>query len=136
MVSATDMPGAVLHKSTNSGYNWSTVMTLNNSGLNIMYSLSSVYMKDGNTGFATGSHQLYSQTRAIFTVPPIQATIGLGWFNRHRRRNSIYCVHFETPDRFASGNGVIMRSTNGGANWEEQTSGTTLSLTAVFMQNA
>ncbi len=139
VASATDMPGAVIYKSTNSGNNWSTVLALNNSGIDVMYSLSYIYFKDPLTGFSTGNRTSYGQV----------------WGNIHRTTNggdnwtvcgsigpssgsAMFGIHFGEPNTgFTVGNnGVVMRSTNGGMNWESQSTGITNSLYTVYMLNA
>jgi len=139
MVCATDMPGAVINKSTDGGNSWSTVMTQNNSGLNITYSLSSVYCKDENTIFATGSNNIFGQNwgriyRSTNAGNNWETVGNIGPAAGH----NITCVYFgDNQAGFAAGNsGVIMRSANSGANWEAQASGTTISLTGVHMLNA
>lgn len=139
MVSATDMPGAVLHKSTDGGTGWSTVLTQNNSGLNTTYSLSSVYCKDENTIFAMGSSNSYGQNYGLIyrssnggnnweTVRSIGPSAGY----------NMKCIHFgDIQSGFAIGSeGIIMRSTNTGANWETQISGTSVSLNGIHMLNS
>jgi photosystem II stability/assembly factor-like uncharacterized protein len=139
LVSATDMPGAVLHKSTNGAATFSTVLTQTNSGLNIVYTLSSVYSKDENTCFATGSYTNNSQTWSRIYR---STNAGNNWETAANAGpasgSSLMCIHFgDGQSGFAAGNnGMILRSTNGGANWEQQYSGVTVNLTGIFMLNA
>ncbi|MFC2092542.1 T9SS type A sorting domain-containing protein [Bacteroidota bacterium] len=139
MVCVTDMPGALIYKSTNTGYNWTTALTLNNSGLDISYTLSSIFFKDGNTGFATGSNLYYGSTFGqIYRSTnggnnwELAANVG------STSGNNINAVHFsDSENGFAAGtNGLIMRSTNSGANWIQQSSGTSATLNGIFMINA
>ncbi|MBL7128192.1 MAG: T9SS type A sorting domain-containing protein [Ignavibacteria bacterium] len=139
MVCVTDMPGALIYKSTNTGYNWSTVLMLNNSGLNISYTLSYIYFKDDNTGFATGSNYYYGTTwgqiyRSTNSGNNWELVSNIG----SAAGNNINAVHFgDNSIGFAAGsNGMILRSTNSGANWVSQTSGTTATLNGIFMINA
>ena len=139
LVSAVDMPGAIIYKSTNSGYNWTAVLTLSNSGLEIMHSLSYIYFKDPLTGFCTGSRTFYGQNWGNIyrttnggdnweVTGSVGPTVGSG----------LNGVDFgDSSVGFAVGNnGVIMRSTNGGVNWAVQSTGTTATLNAVYMLNA
>ena len=139
MVCVSDMPGSLVYKSINTGYNWSTVLTLNNSGMDISYTLSSIYFKDGNTGFATGSHYYYSSVwgqiyRSTNSGNNWELTANVG----SATGNCINAVHFgDSSNGFAAGtNGIILRSTNGGANWISQLSGTAASLNGILMINA
>ena len=139
MVCVTDMPGALVYKSTNTGYNWLTGLTLNNSGLDDSYFLSSIYFKDGNTGFAAGSHYYYGNSfgqiyRSTNSGNNWNLTANVGPATGY----NINAVYFgDNSIGFAVGsNGLILRSTNSGANWVLQSSGTAASLNGVFMINA
>jgi photosystem II stability/assembly factor-like uncharacterized protein len=138
IASATDMPGAVIYKSTNSGYNFSTVLNLVNSGFDVMYSLSHIYFKDPATGFCTGNRSSYGQ---VYGTIYRTTNGGDNWQiccnAGPSEGNVLFGVHFgETSTGFAvGGNGIIMRSTNGGVNWSAQSSGVTGSLNAVYMLN-
>lgn len=139
MVCVTDMPGALIYKSTNTGYNWSTVLMLNNSGMDISYTLSSIYFKDGNTGFATGSNYYYGQT---FGQIYRSTNSGNNWdlvFNYGPALGyNINAIHFgESSIGFAVGiYGGVAKTYNSGASWFEQPSGVSATLNGVFMINA
>jgi hypothetical protein len=112
---------------------------LNNSGLNISYTLSSIYFKDGNTGFASGSNYYYGTTwgqlyRSTNSGNNWELAANVG----SAAGNNINAVHFgDNSIGFAAGsNGIILRSTNVGANWVSQTSGTAATLNSIFMINA
>jgi photosystem II stability/assembly factor-like uncharacterized protein len=129
----------LIYKSTNTGFNWSTGLTLNNSGLDDSYFLSAIYFKDNNTGFAVGSHYYYGQTfgqiyRSINGGNNWNLAANIG----PATGSNINAVHFGDGSKgFAAGsNGIILRSTNSGANWTLQSSGTAASLNGVFMINA
>lgn len=139
LTSATDMPGAVIYKSTNSGYNWSTVHTLNNSGLDVMYSLGCIYFKDALTGFSTGSCISYSQMWGhIYKTINGGDNWSLSGVTPSAANSCINGIYFGDPSTgFAAGNnGVIMRSTNSGSNWDVQSTGTTTVLNSIYMLNA
>lgn len=136
---AVDMPGAKIFKSTNNGNNWSEVMTLNNSGLNQTYSLSYIYFKNAVTGFCTGSHtfngpvwgDIYRTTNA-----------GNNWSAAGSigpaTGSALFGISFgdSLSGTAVGNNGVIMRSTNGGANWFVQAGASTNTLKAVHMLNS
>jgi photosystem II stability/assembly factor-like uncharacterized protein len=139
LIACTDMPGAVIFKSTNTGNNWTTAMQLNNSGLDVTYSLSYIYFKDQMTGFCTGSRTSYGQTLGSLYR---STNGGDNWIltasSGPQTESGLHGVHFSEPNTgFTVGNnGVIMRSTDGGANWSAQSSTTNNSLNAVYMLNA
>jgi photosystem II stability/assembly factor-like uncharacterized protein len=139
LASATDMPGAVIYKSTNSGYNWLTVHTLNNSGLDVMYSLTSIYFKDPSTGFSTGNCTSYGQIWGyVYRTSNGGDNWNLAGSTPSAAGSCLNSVYFGDPvTGFTVGNnGVIMCSTNGGTIWSTQQSVTSVSLNAVYMLNA
>jgi photosystem II stability/assembly factor-like uncharacterized protein len=139
MVCASDMPGAVIHKSTNSGTNFSTVMTMNNSGLNTTYYLNSIYFKDSFTGFATGSYtSLPGNYGTIYRSTNAGDNWSGGTVIGPDTGLTINAVHFgDINTGYAVGSkGKILKSTNAGANWFQLTSGTTAFLTGVCFINS
>ncbi len=136
---ATDLPGAAIYKSVDTGMNWSAVLTLNNSGLDIMYSLSCIYFKNPMTGFCTGSRISYGQQwGTIYRT----SNGGQNWevcgSVGPAPGSALFGIHFGEPNTgFAVGNnGVIMCSTNGGSNWTVQSGVTTENLNGVHMLNS
>lgn len=139
MVCASDMPGAVIHKSTNTGNNFSTVLTMNNSGLNTTYYLNSIYFKDGNTGFATGSYtSLGANYGTIYRSTNAGDNWGAATTFGPDSGMSINSIHFgDSLNGFVVGNkGKILRTINGGLNWVTQVSGVNTSLNGIYMCNA
>lgn len=139
VVCGTEMPGAIIYKSTNTGNNFSAVLTLANSGLDVMYSLNSVYFKNGNTGFAVGSHSSYGPTFGdIYRT----TNSGNNWSGiasiGPEAGISLNAIHFcDSLNGFVVGNnGKILRSTNGGVNWTTQNTPSTVRLTGIHMVNA
>jgi photosystem II stability/assembly factor-like uncharacterized protein len=138
LIACTDLPGAAIFKSSNTGNNWISVLSLNNSGVDIVYSLSYICFKDNFTGFCAGSHIYYSQTWGDVYMT---TNGGINWEitggSGPLAGSAMHGVHFGVPNTgFAVGNnGVILHTSNGGLNWISQSSGTSNSLNAVYMLN-
>jgi len=138
LIACTDLPGAAIFKSSNTGINWTSVLFLNNSGTDIIFTLSYICFKNNLTGFCTGSHTFYGQTWG-----DVHRTTngGINWEitggSGPLAGNEMQGVCFGDPNTgFAVGNnGVILCSSNGGTNWTSQSSGTSNNLNAVYMLN-
>ncbi|MBI5402440.1 MAG: T9SS type A sorting domain-containing protein [Ignavibacteriae bacterium] len=139
LVCGTDLGGAVIYKSTNSGNSFNVGLMLNNNDLTVMYALNSVFFKNSNTGFATGSRTVNGANYADIYR---STNSGDSW-NLHFNIGpdsgvSFNSVHFsDSLNGFAAGSkGKIVRSTNGGDNWIVQNTGTSSTLNQIFMVNA
>ncbi len=138
IASAVDMPGSVIYKSTNSGYNFSTVLNLVNSGFDVTYALAHIYFKDPATGFCTGTRSSYGQ---VYGTIYRTTNGGDNWQiccnEGPAAGNVLLGIYFgDALTGFAAGgNGMIIRSTNCGANWSAQSSGITGPLNAIYMLN-
>lgn len=139
VVCGTDLPGAIIYKSTNTGNSFFTVLTLSNSGLDVLYSLNSIYFKNSNTGFATGSHTSYGPT---FGDIYRSTNAGDNWSNiasiGPETGICLNAIHFgDSLNGYVVGNnGKILRSTNGGVNWTTQNAPSSVRLTGIHMVNA
>lgn len=137
-IACTDLPGAAIFKSVNTGYNWTSVLFLNNSGVDMTYSLTHIYFKDRATGFSTGSHTFFGQTWGDVHR---STNGGINWTmvgsTASQSGSGLRGIYFGEPSTgFTCGNnGAVMRSTNGGTNWSPQSSGVTSALNAVYMIN-
>jgi photosystem II stability/assembly factor-like uncharacterized protein len=139
IASACDTPGAKIYKSTNTANDWSAVLTLDNTGLDVTYTLSYVHFRDASTGYCTGSRSLYGQTwGSIYRSSNGGDNWELCGSIGPAAGSGLNGIHFcDSCIGFTVGNnGVIMCSTNSGTNWSTQQSGTSVSLNAVYMLNA
>jgi photosystem II stability/assembly factor-like uncharacterized protein len=94
--------------------------------------INSVFFINENIGWATGRRHLdYNWDFILKTTNggklwKTQYCVGSGWINQ------LHCVSFiDINNGWVIGDSKILRTTNGGADWVEQTSGTTNSLNAI-----
>jgi photosystem II stability/assembly factor-like uncharacterized protein len=110
-------------RTTNGGTNW-TVQTNNPD-----YNLNKVFFVNANTGFIVGTYRLHIGSGILLRTD----NGGNSWsvLNNNEWR-SIYFINSETG--YGTVGGTVRKSTNGGTNWINQTTGS-YSLTSIWFAN-
>ena len=92
--------------------------------------LSSIYFADANTGYTIGSevnntknHKWWNRTGS----PQVSGTL-----------NGLYSIYFTDANTgyVVGSEGIILKTTNGGTNWDTLSSGTSWDLTSVYFTDA
>ncbi len=136
--------GNEIYKTTNSGVNWTSVFTNSANGYNLVYSIMFV---NPNTGFASGGPTSFSLPKNRFIA---KTTDGgntwnyvlndtLGWLiNKITvvNENVVYGCGSVNSDGGYENSGKIIKTSNGGLTWSEETIPTTSPLISITNINS
>lgn len=115
-----DSLGGLIFKTTNGGLNWNSIRVMG------FGQDRSIYFVDANTGFASIGSGIFKTTDG-----------GNNWIdNYYNNGHSLRCISFFNSNTgYAVGynfEGKILRSTNCGAVWVENTNGSTSTITSIY----
>jgi len=123
----------ILYYTTNSGVNWTSINSNTTNNLRNVYYNSSF---SNIRSFVCGDNGTFR--KIIYTFPPIPPVLTVFTYNTGFTNNFYNVTQLYTDSNkilMVGSGGIIVKSTNGGANWVQQVSGTTKNLRYIYVIN-
>jgi len=139
LVTATNSSGACIHRSTNGGINFTTVINMTNSGNQYVYTINAIYFRNENTGIAVGSYSTYGMSCGQIYRSTNGGVVWSGYSVAVLDTGiCLSAVYFpDSATVYTIGNkGMILKSVNTGINYVKQISGTSNQLNGIHMINS